>query len=819
MREILFEFQIRITISAGPAFLAQRLNKLSPGVIYMTRTLNSLLSLQPLVTVLKKMIAEQKPGAKKLYSGLISEIESRPELLQPMTDVSLLQKDAELIEAILSTIFPPSTTSNEGTYAITLPFQIETVYASPAFKKLFLKNDSGTISFSDSRTGIDVAKASLSLAYDIILKKYYSHSASVSASSIHAFKDEHGLTKYFDLKLNAQFVNVQIINNDFVLPDNFVPRSSADLDELKKLFPLENFQFEGLVVIEVNDVTQDQVIIEIKTALLNINSFSDVTIYDDLQQHVQSLIGLKNLKIGITPFFKLNGFYLFTEALYKNSLLFRSEEVINQKDTIGELCRELFEESSQPILYEILNEASTLNNRLLKYYYDYGVKGLILCPLKTDDNKLVGLLEVLSLKPGELQIQHFSKLQPAIQLFSLALEKSGESLELQIDKMIKEHFTAIQPAVEWKFTEAAFNYLEHRQISELAKMPAISFENVYPLYSAIDIRNSSTERNQSIQKDLLEQLNMAKDVLHKANKIINFPLLEETKYRIEKYIASVSETLLSDDELAIYDFLQQDIDSIFKNLRHNKPELKKWIDDYFAALDPQRGVLYHHRKDYEDSITRINDVLDRFVDSEQHEAQEIYPHYFERYITDGIEFNIYVGQSLSPHQPFDEMYVRNLKLWQLNLLAKAARISNTLEKRLSLPLQTTQLILAHSIPLSISFRRKERKFDVDGAYNIRYEIIKKRIDKVHLKDSEERLTQPGTISIVYSQNKELEEYLQYVEYLQSQKFLGEEVEHLELEDTQGISGLKAIRVNVLLEEPSSQKPQLSKTTTKDLVGK
>ena len=77
----------------------------------MTKTLNSLLSLQPLVTVLKKMIAEQKPGAKKLYSGLIREIESRPELLQPMTDVSILEKDTELVEAILSTIFPPSTTS------------------------------------------------------------------------------------------------------------------------------------------------------------------------------------------------------------------------------------------------------------------------------------------------------------------------------------------------------------------------------------------------------------------------------------------------------------------------------------------------------------------------------------------------------------------------------------------------------------------------------------------------------------------------------------------------------------------------------------
>ena len=93
------------------------------------------------------------------------------------------------------------------------------------------------------------------------------------------------------------------------------------------------------------------------------------------------------------------------------------------------------------------------------------------------------------------------------------------------------------------------------------------------------------------------------------------------------------------------------------------------------ALDPQRKVIYHQRKAYEESITRINDVLDRFMDGEQQAAQEVYPHYFERYITDGIEFNIYIGQSLSPNLPFNEMYVSNLKLWQLTLLAKAKPIS------------------------------------------------------------------------------------------------------------------------------------------------
>jgi hypothetical protein len=604
------------------------------------------------------------------------------------------------------------------------------------------------------------------------------------------------------------------------LPEDFSPAQTLSLDELTELFPIENFQFEGLIVVEVNDITQEQVIVEIKTALLSVNSFSDVSICDQLQAHVQSLIGLKNVNIGITPFFKLNDCYLYTEALYKNSILFKNEEVVAERNQVGKICDELFEYPTKPVLYEILNEASTINNKLLKYYFDYGARSLVLCPLKTEEGKLVGLLEVVSLKQGQLQLQHLAKVQPAIQLFALALDKSGESMELQVDKMIKEHFTAVQPVVEWKFTEAAFNYLENRRTSEQAKMPHISFEDVYPLYAAIDIRNSSTERSHGIQMDLLEQLNSAKDLLQRASKLIHSPLLDETRFRTKKFIESVRDALLSDDELVIYDFLQNDLDSIFKSIRERCPELKKLIGEYFSKLDPERGVIYHNRRDYEESITRINDVLDRFIDNEQVEAQKIYPHYFERYLTDGIEFNIYIGQSLSPHYSFSEMYVRNLKLWQLSLLAKAARITHTLEKRLALPLQTTQLILAHSVPLTISFRRKERKFDVDGAYNIRYEIIKKRIDKVHLKNSEERLTQPGKIAIVYSQQRELEEYLEFIDYLQHEKLLGDELEHLDLEDTQGISGLKAVRVNVLLQtETSLQKPELSKTTSQQLLRK
>jgi hypothetical protein len=91
----------------------------------------------------------------------------------------------------------------------------------------------------------------------------------------------------------------------------------------------------------------------------------------------------------------------------------------------------------------------------------------------------------------------------------------------------------------------------------------------------------------------------------------------------------------------------------------------------------------------------------------------------------------------------------------------------------------------------------EKKFDVDGAYNIRYEILKKRIDKAYVKDSNERLTQPGKLAIVYSQENEAQEYRNYLKYLQSIEYIGPDIERLELKDLQGITGLKALRAELI----------------------
>ena len=67
---------------------------------------------------------------------------------------------------------------------------------------------------------------------------------------------------------------------------------------------------------------------------------------------------------------------------------------------------------------------------------------------------------------------------------------------------------------------------------------------------------------------------------------------------------------------------------------------------------------------------------------------------------------------------------------------------------------------------------------------------------VAIKETEERLTQPGKIAIVYSNQKEVPEYLEYIEFLKNKNILKPNVEFLELEELQGVTGMKALRVDI-----------------------
>ena len=223
---------------------------------------------------------------------------------------------------------------------------------------------------------------------------------------------------------------------------------------------------------------------------------------------------------------------------------------------------------------------------------------------------------------------------------------------------------------------------------------------------------------------------------------------------------------------------------------------QKDLQEYLDQLDPVQHIIYEERKSFEESVNYLNVGLSKYLEHEDNEMQKLLPHYFEKYKTDGVEYNIYIGKSLLEKGAFDPNDIKEFKMWQLVNMTKMVNYVHELSPTLSTPLETAQLIFVYNHPFSIRFRMDEKRFDVDGAYNVRYEILKKRIDKSVIKGTKERLTVKNKIAIVYLSEADKLEYLEYLDYLREKGLIEDQIEDLELEKMQGAEGLKALRVTV-----------------------
>lgn len=354
-------------------------------------------------------------------------------------------------------------------------------------------------------------------------------------------------------------------------------------------------------------------------------------------------------------------------------------------------------------------------------------------------------------------------------------------------------------SVEWKFIEQAYDVMNHREDpqGETVNAKPIKFPDVYPLFGQADIVGSSVIRNESIQADLLKNLQEVEDVLIFATKRTTFPLTELHLQAVKKYIERLTERIQSSDESEIVDFLHRDIHPYFDFLENENKTLSRRIRLYFNALDDDFQIIYEKRRDYERSVSMLNKRIGNYLEKQQDEAQKIIPHYFEKYATDGVEFEIYVGKSITNKKEFTDMHLRNLRLWQLDTMCHITQGVADLKDEMPVPLTTAQMIFVYSLPVSIRFLLDEKHFDVDGAYNVRYKILKKRIDKAVVKDTGERVTVSGKIAIVYTTERDRLEYLEYAQYLLQKGLITEDIEELDIAPLQGVDGLRALRVTVV----------------------
>ncbi len=770
------------------------------------------LSLAPLVDFWCDAVSDDHSVSVALAKVLEEEVDRAPELLEAIEDLSVIAKHRELVHVLMSKAFPAASWEQDYAAAM-MPFHLRAFYATPSFERLLLGDDGlirGRVTL-DERT---VAAVRILHAYDVILKKFYDVELGFDHPIIVTVTDPaSGLDRHFRMQFDRRFLEVQAVSGVPSLTSDQRRRLLANLgdpDVLMELIPPAAFVFRGFVIFKALDVTDQEVLSSLKRDLIEKESIVSNARFQSLQAKLCTLFRRPDLRLSLGAIQGDQVLMLNSSHRIEHSCLFADSVHHNVRDFAGSIYDRAVAQGS-PLIVEDLT-ALPGRTALEEALIEAGLRSVVVAPLYYQD-ALIGALKLASPHPGDLGSMSALKLREVLPLFSMAVRRSIDELNSRIQSVIKERCTNIHPSVEWRFRQAVLNGIGSRGEGTGAEMEPIVFKDVYPLYGVSDIRGSAAQRNVAIQADLITHLSLARDVVELARGAKPLPIVDELGYRIGKHLAQIERGLSSGDEIGIIAFLRGHVEPLFDHMAGFAPTVRERIEAYRAALDPRLGTIYRRRKDYEDSVTLIGETVSAYLDAEEEMAQAMFPHYFEKQRTDGVDHSIYVGAALVENGAFDELYVRNLRLWQLMVTCGIARRTDALRSRLKVPLETTHLVLVQHAPLSIRFRFDEKRFDVDGAYNVRYEVIKKRIDKAVIRGASERVTQPGKIAIVYAQRGEAREYRDYIDYLAASGYLTGATEELELEELQGVQGLKALRVTVDMKEPGLEpRPALQEAT-------
>jgi len=781
--------------------------------LYNESPFKTIISFHKLIESFEEIALSNVDYRANYAKAILKEIEPLPELRTGIKDYSTIKNNEPLIKNLLADLFPTALTHNE-IKAITIPFQNLSFNYTERFKKI-LSNagsefDMEIRDFDDHQFYINNCC--------LILGVYYKQRIDFNKPFFYDIPDENGVEKHYRILYNADFMeiiptenSVQLTPEDIdLLIDNY-----GDIELWKSKFPKGSWILKGFGIVSLFDATTESAISNLKSNLLKPDSNAGPT-NEIISGIFKSIFKIPDLRVGFIVYNAEEEKFVrpvkFDTQL--ESFLLSKDQEIDCKNAFFGCTFEKLLDNEEPLVISNVKKfiAESSNVKFGEHLLKQGIQSCVFAPV-IKDGHLLGVVELVSPNPKDLNSVNATKLELVLPYLTDTIDRYNTDMQHQIEAIIQREYTTIHPSVYWKFRKESQNYFLNTNHTKDYIFKEISFKNVYPLYGQIDIKGSSEHRNETVKRDLKNQLTAILEIFESQDPNTNLVLLEQRKFELESFREELDSPLKADTEQHIQRYIEEEIHPLLKNTKETEKS-QKLEREYFESLDEKTGLFYKERKKFDNAMSIINKKLASVLDKKQVEAQQIYPHYYERFKTDGVEHNLYIGASIAPTKPFDIMYLHNLRLWQLQTLCEMELEHHQLKESLPYELDVTSLILVFSAPLSIRFRMDEKRFDVDGTYNARYEVVKKRIDKSNIKGTKDRITEKEKITIVYSQNSEEAEYLKYIKYLQHKKILEPSIEQFEVEDLQGVSGLRAIRVKVINNTTNST---AKKITYQDLL--
>ena len=754
----------------------------------------TVLCLDVLIRRIEELADSSDLGVQFLAREILRRLETVPQLSGPLRDLRVLEEEMEVLDLMMLALISPHERAT-GLFKLSLPFAFQPLYVSKTLQTLMGQQD---VCYSFGTHAEEVKKTHLLMIGTTILNQCYGVQVSVNPSAMLSVPDpESKLQRFYKPVMNEEFVEVVVRGELPALSEEEIQSLLNNIHDTAlwlRLLPPDKFFFHGFHLARLHEVTEEESLSRLKHRLISRDAVLDVDRVKELANLVRLHFQLPHLQLGLTAVDYPVERAIDHEYRIRYNLLADEVDRLTDPQYAGSIYDQVFLSGELLVVQDLreLPQRTGLEDKLIRL----GYRSMLIAPLLSQEQHVIGIVELASPVANALNAFMENRFEEIRGLFRTAVERSREYIDNRIEVIMREQYTSLHPTVEWRFTEAAFNILK-RQEEGLPPVPEeIRFKKVYPLYGQADIVGSSNLRNAAIYQDLVDNLRAGRFFLKKALELVDFPIVDQVVMGIDSHLAVGLEAFDNGHEVRFGEFIHRQLTPLVKQLGRQLSELAPLARQYHEDLDDELGLFYRVRRDYESSVEQLNRTIGDFLTERDQAAQRVLPHYFEKYKTDGVEYEVYAGQSLLKRHKFSRIHLRNLRLSQLVDMCQLTRRVVELGERLPMPLRTAQLVFAYTTPLNIRFRMDEKRFDVDGDYNVRYEILKKRIDKATIRQGQERLTQPGMVSIVYLQDRDLEEYEEYLRYLQQANFIDGEAEHLVLDPLQSVNGLRAIRFRV-----------------------
>lgn len=761
----------------------------------------------------------EDPFLAKKAQRVLDAGNSAPELRDGFSNPDLITTYQKEINIILEDSFSEVLTHNEIKTA-SVPLNTLIFNASARFKSIIkAAGDDFNLKISNMPND-DMYR----VACIIVLYLHYGRKLNFRRPLFYEIPDDKGILRTYKILYNADFAEViktgaapEITDEDYyLLLNNF-----DDLQLWREKFPPRSYVFKGFTINNIFNITDDRSVSNIKSSLLisGKGEAASTNFIEDFRVTFESLFDIKDLKVGFVLYNKEEGAFQRVEGALIDSYLLANHAIVSCESA---LCMDSYKSLITKKDYFSVSDVDRCYRKskqpFYKNLYDQGIKSAIFAPISSYGN-LMGVLEIVSNNTHELNSINANLLTDVMPFIISSLLRSKKEEEHLIEAVIQQECTSIHPSVYWRFENAARVFLNKKRSEDKnITFEEIIFEDVYPLFGQIDVKGSSGTRNEATRQDLSLQLNLAKTIIETQYKIENLPVYEQIIHQLDLFLDGLERYFQVDTEQEIVNFFVLEIHPLFKFLCLKSPSLKAAIDNYFNRVDARLNLIYHYRKKYDETISLINKNMSHIIDQKQEEAQRMYPHYFERYKTDGVEHNMYIGASITQEGDFHKIYLYNLRLWQLQVMCEME--NEFYRNRHDYPTQVdvASMVLVFHQPLTIQFRLDEKRFDVYGTYNASYEVVKKRVDKATIKGTNERVTTTGKLTIIYSQREDELAYLKYIKFLQYKNLFGQSVELLDLEDLEGVTGMKAIRVPILYDHQKEERYYMYEDLMNEIEG-